>query len=59
MPRDKPLGNWRFLKRVVVSFVFGLYFNTLPVSSPETIKSKNFLKWVRIEEVKKVQGTIG
>jgi hypothetical protein len=41
--RDRPLGNWRFLSRTVVSFVVGLYFRTLPESSAEKTNCRKFL----------------
>lgn len=41
--RDKPFGNWRFLRRTVVSFVFGLYFRSLPLSSAEKTNCMKFL----------------
>lgn len=40
---DTPFGNWRFLIRTVVSFMVGLYFRSLPLSSAEKTNCKKFL----------------
>ena len=50
--RDKPFGNWIFLKSTIVSFVFGSYFRTLPSSSPEKTNCKKFLDKRIMLEVK-------
>lgn len=43
MLKDTPFGNWRFLKRTLVSLVVGLYFRTLPVFSAEKTNCMKFL----------------
>lgn len=49
--RDRPLGNWRFLRITLVSFVLGLYFRTLPLSSAEKTSCMKFLKQVQFKNL--------